>query len=116
MPPALRPVSKSTSFSPVLTTVGVKKNCALSVGICAALEACANSSGVAFMPKMLCGSGTVRVPARSEVTSKLPSFTRLNLAVDAPSISAAAKAGLTLAAAKGSAAAPKRAERRVMCF
>src|SRR6056297_2357056 len=112
MPPALRPVSKSTSSEPVLTTVGVKKNWALSVGILAACEAAAKSSSEAFRPKMFCGPGTVRVPASRVVTSNPPSLTRLKRVVAMPIISAAAKAGL--AAARGRAPAPIRAARRVM--
>src|SRR5210317_316298 len=75
-------------------------------------EALANSSALTFMPKMVCGSGTVRVPASSVVTSKLPSLMRLKGAVLAPIISAAALAGPARAAPRGRLAAPANRLRR----
>ena len=91
----------------------MSKNCALSVGIVFAAETSANSSGLTFMPKMPCGSGTVRVPASRVVTSNPPSLMRLNCGMAMPIISAAARAGLAAAAATGSAAAEASTLRRV---
>ena len=57
---------------PVFTTVGVKKNCVLSLGMKLASLTAANSSGDTFIPNVPCGSSTVRVPTSRVETSKSP--------------------------------------------
>jgi hypothetical protein len=107
MPSALRPVSKRTMPEPVSTTVGVKKNCALSVGMKFAALTSANSSGGTLIPKISCGFSTVRVPARSVETSKSPSMKLFLIALGGVMLMPCAAAGRTEAAeaaAKGSAA------------
>ncbi len=64
MPSGEGPVSKRTVSFPVRTTVGVKKNCALSAGMKFCWLTCSNSSGETLVPKIDWMSSTVRVPAR----------------------------------------------------